>query len=134
MFSKAHKLVRIRIYGVLDKYKLNPTYWSILNATNHSEEGIRLTNVAALLEVKPPMVTTEAAVLINKGLIRRIPHHTDGRAKLLIVTPKGKKLAAHIEQELNGEIQQLVQGLTQEEIANFQKALETIISNSQKIT
>ncbi len=132
LFAKAHKQVRIRVFEVLDKYDLNPTYWSILGATNHSGEGIRLTNVAALLGVKAPMVTTEANVLIEKGLIRRIPHHSDKRAKLLVMTPKGSKLAEIVEKDLNTEVGKLLDGLTFEEIQIFEKTLNIIIHNSEK--
>ena len=134
LFTKAHKLVRIRVYEVLEKHNFNPTYWSILGATTQSSEGIRLTNVAAMLGVKAPVVTTEAQELINRDLIRRIPHHTDGRAKLLVITPKGKALAKAIEAELNTEVGRLLKGLTVDEIATFQKILQTIIGNSEKST
>lgn len=134
LLNRAHKLVRIRVYEVLEKHELTPTYWSILGATNQSPEGIRLSSVAELLEVKAPMITTEAVGLINRELIRRIPHHSDGRAKLLVITPKGKKLAKLVEQELNQEVGRLMNGLTSEEIANFQKALEAIIHNSKNNT
>ena len=132
LFSKAHKLVRTRVYEVLEIYDLNPTYWSILGATVQAPEGIRLSHVASLLGVKAPVVTTEASELINRGLIRRIPHHTDGRAKLLVITPKGKKLAATIERELNQQVGSLLDGLTPAEIVTFQKALQTVIHNSEK--
>jgi DNA-binding MarR family transcriptional regulator len=125
--------VRLRVYEVLEKHDLNPTYWSILGATTQAPDGIRLTNVAELLGVKAPMVTTEATELINRGLIRRIPHHTDGRAKLLVATPKGNKLAKIVESELNTEITRLLEGLSMNEIASFQKTLQTIIDNSQKL-
>ena len=97
-------------------------------------EGIRLTTVAAQLGIKPPMVTTEATYLINRGLIRRIAHHTDGRAKLLVITPKGSKLATVVEHELNSQVGQLFDGLTPDEALTFQKTLQTIIDNYQKLT
>ena len=132
LFTKAHKQVRIRVYSVLEKHNLSPTYWSILGATSQSSEGIRLTSVAEMLGVKAPFITTEAYALIERGLIRRIPHHTDKRAKLLVATPKGKDFANVIEAELNIEVGSLLKGLTVEEIATFQKALQTIITNSEK--
>jgi DNA-binding MarR family transcriptional regulator len=134
LFTKAHKLVRIRVYEVLEKYDLNPTYWSILGATMQASEGIRLTTVATQLGIKPPMVTTEATELIKRGLIRRIAHHSDGRAKLLVITPKGSKLANTVEAELNTEVGRLLSGLSREEIAVFQKTLQVIIDNSVKNT
>lgn len=130
LFTRAHKAVRARIYKALEKYELNPTYWSIFGATLNAPEGIRLARVAELLDVKAPMVTVIADELIERGFIARIPHHTDGRAKLLIVTPKGKKIAQKIEAELDQEIQNLLIGASPEELISFQKTLEIIIANS----
>lgn len=130
LFTKAHKVVRARIYSLLEKYDLNPTYWSILSATLRATEGIRLAKVASTLGVQAPMITVMANELIERGLINRIPHHTDRRAKLLVITPKGKKLAATIETELNTAIAELLNGLSTNEIASFQKTLQMIIANA----
>jgi MarR family transcriptional regulator for hemolysin len=132
LFTKAHRAVRARIYDVLEKYDLNPSYWSILGTTMQAPEGIRLASVASVLAIKAPMVTVMADDLIDKGLIKRIPHHTDGRAKLLVITPKGKKLAEVIELDLNLEIRNLLAGLTDPEVAAFRRALQTIIENDSK--
>jgi MarR family transcriptional regulator for hemolysin len=132
LFTKAHKIVRIKSYEVLRKYDLNPTYWSILSVTTQSPEGIRLANVASMLGVKAPVITTESSALIERNLIRRIPHHSDHRAKLLVITQKGKKLTQIIENELNHEVGGLLDGLTTEEMMAFQKTLQTIINNSKK--
>jgi DNA-binding MarR family transcriptional regulator len=130
LFTRAHKVVRQHIYELLEKYELNPTYWSILSATVRADDGVRLARVADELGVKAPLVTMMASDLIEKGLISRIPHHTDRRAKLLVATAKGKKLAGIVEQELNIAIGELLAGLSTQEILAFQKTLETIIQNS----
>lgn len=130
LFTRAHKIVRARIYSLLEKYELNPTYWSILGATMQAGEGIRLAKVAEIVGVKAPLITVMAGELADKGLIRRVPHHSDKRAKLLVLTPKGKKLSLQIESELNQEIRQLMEGVSSSEAAAFQKTLETIIRNA----
>ena len=131
LFTKAHRLVRARIYVVLDAYQLNPSYWAILGAAVDAPEGIRLATVAKMMEVKPPLVTMLATDLIDQGLISRIPHHTDKRAKLLVATPKGIKMAKQIEVELGAEIAALMKGVTTHDAAIFQATLETIIANAE---
>jgi DNA-binding MarR family transcriptional regulator len=49
--------------------------------------------LAAALGIDPPNATTVVADLEAMGLVRRRPHPTDGRAKLVEATPKGKALA-----------------------------------------
>ena len=49
--------------------------------------------LAAILGIDPPNATTLVADMEAQGLVRRRPHPTDGRAKLVEVTRKGKALA-----------------------------------------
>ena len=130
LFTQAHKLVRGRIYGILEPYNLNPSYWSILGSTIAAPDGIRLASVAKAMDVKAPLITMLSNDLIGMGLINRIPHHTDKRAKLLVATAKGKRIAAEIEEKLSAEIDYLLSGLNADEVRSFQKALDVIIQNA----
>jgi DNA-binding MarR family transcriptional regulator len=49
--------------------------------------------LAAVLGIDPPNATTLVADMESQGLVRRKPHPTDGRAKLVEATRKGKNLA-----------------------------------------
>ena len=49
--------------------------------------------LAGALEIDPPNATVLVADLESKGLVRRRPHPTDGRAKVVEPTRKGKALA-----------------------------------------
>lgn len=132
LFMKAYRVVRAHIQAVLTKYDLNPTYWSILGAAIDAKEGVRLATVAGMLGVKAPMVTMMVDDLSERGLMKRVPHHTDKRAKLLVVTPKGKRLTRSIDSELGTEVQSLLAGLTADDITTFRKVLETIIINADE--
>lgn len=133
LFTKAHRLVRARIYVVLDSYGLNPSYWAILGAAVSAPDGIRLATVAKLMDVKAPLVTMLSSHLIKEGLINRIPHHSDKRAKLLVATHKGKKLASQIETELVAEISALMNGVNVRDARSFQSTLEAIIANAENL-
>lgn len=131
LFTRAHKAVRGCIYTILDRYNLTPSYWAILGITNQAPEGVRLAAVARQMDVKAPLVTMLAGDLIKMGLITRVPHHTDGRAKLLVVTVKGKTLANKVEAELDAEIARLLAGASAKDLEAFQRTLEIIISNAE---
>lgn len=130
LFTRAHKAVRSCIYDILGQYNLTPSHWTIISITLASPDGVRLSSVAKQMDVKAPLVTMLADELIAKWLIDRIPHHTDRRAKLLVLTPTGKKTASKIEAELNTEIMRLMNGVSKSDAAAFQRTLETIIANS----
>lgn len=130
LFTQAHQAVRARVHTILNKYELTPSYWAILGTAVEASDGIRLSNVAKQMNVKAPLVTMLTNDLIERDLINRLPHHSDGRAKLLVPTAKGKQLAKKIEIELSDEIKALMNGITDAEAAVFQKTLETILKNA----
>ena len=49
--------------------------------------------LASALDIDPPNATAVVADLESLGLVRRRPHPTDGRAKLVEATRKGKETA-----------------------------------------
>ncbi len=130
LFTQAHKAVRSAIYNILDGHDINASQWAILGATLQAPDGIRLTTVAKQMDVKAPLVTMLSTDLVQMGLIIRIHHHTDGRAKLLVVTAKGKKVALKIESEINEKIGTLLNGASDDEILAFQNVLEIILHNA----
>jgi DNA-binding MarR family transcriptional regulator len=53
--------------------------------------------LATALGIDPPNATVVVADLESLGLVRRRPHPTDGRAKVVEVTRKGKAMARRAE-------------------------------------
>ena len=60
----------------------------------------RRREVAEALGIDPPNATTVVGDLEKMGLLRRRPHPTDGRAKLVEATRKGKALAKRADELL----------------------------------
>jgi DNA-binding MarR family transcriptional regulator len=58
-----------------------------------AREPLSMGELAAALGIDPPNATTLVADLESAGLVRRRPHPTDGRAKLVEATAKGEELA-----------------------------------------
>ena len=56
--------------------------------------------LAAALEIDPPNATALVADLEALGLVQRRPHPTDGRAKVVEATRKGKQLARRADEIL----------------------------------
>jgi DNA-binding MarR family transcriptional regulator len=129
LLTKAYRVLRLRVYASLQEYELNPTQWSLIGIVNDSKDGIRLSEVASVLGVKAPLITTIVHTLSKRGILNRIPNQIDARAKLLVITPKGKTLVKEIENSLTTTLSSLLGNLTKEEMLVFQKVLETIIKN-----
>jgi DNA-binding MarR family transcriptional regulator len=58
-----------------------------------ARQPMSMGELAAALGVDPPNATVVVADLESQGLVRRRPHPTDGRAKVVEATRKGKSLA-----------------------------------------
>ena len=93
---------------------------------------MRQIEIAKALHVKAPLITAMARQLKNRGLIQIVQNQFDGRAKLLALTPEGKKLMKTVETELNIQLSQLLDGLTESELTTYNKVLQTIIDNDSK--
>jgi DNA-binding MarR family transcriptional regulator len=133
LFTQTHSVVRDCIYDVLSKHDLTPSHWSILIITDAAAEGIRLSHVAQQMNVKAPLVTVLVDSLIRKELIRRLPHHSDGRAKLLVLTPQGSKVVNKLGQEIEDEIKKLTNGISVRDLNIFEKTLQSILENAQEL-
>ncbi len=132
LFTKAYRVLRSSVYASLGKYNLNPTEWSLIGLVHDSKDGIRLSEVANILDVKAPAVTMMADTLINRKLIVRIPNQIDARAKLLVITPIGKSTVKKVEQTLEIDLKPLLNGLSRDDLEIYAKVLETIIKNGKK--
>ncbi len=130
--TRAYRLLRQQVIDVLSVYNLTPTYWAMLGIIMDSRDGIRQTDVAKLLQVKPPLVTMMTRELQSRGLIISVTNQFDARAKLLTTSVAGKKYVKTIETNLSKVLDNLLKGLTEEDMLTYQKVLTTIITNSNK--
>lgn len=130
--TKAHRLLRERVYAVLEQYELTPTYWSMLGAIIQSPDGVRQVEIARMLHVKAPLITSMAKDLEQRNLIKSVQNQFDARAKLLAVTPEGRKFAKSVDLDLNHELERLLKGLTDSELQTYHKVLTTIIANEEQ--
>jgi DNA-binding MarR family transcriptional regulator len=62
-----------------------------------AQAPLTLRELSAKLGIDPPYTTVVVHDLAERGLVDRIPHPTDRRAKLVRATPSGKETAARAE-------------------------------------
>ncbi len=129
--TKAYRLLRERVYEVLEQYELTPTYWSMLGIITQARDGVRQAEIARQLHVKAPLVTTMAQDLQKRGIIQSVQNQFDARAKLLAMTPEGKKYLKTVEATLSTTLKRLLYGLTEKELTTYHKVLTTIITNAE---
>jgi DNA-binding MarR family transcriptional regulator len=131
LLTKSYRILRSRAYETLRSHELNATEWSIIGLVYESENGITLSGVAKSIGIKKPLVTLLVDNLVQRKLIMRSPNKDDSRSKLLMIKPEGRVLIEAVEGELGEGFKSLFDDLTNGDIANYVKVLETIIKNDQ---
>jgi DNA-binding MarR family transcriptional regulator len=127
--TKAYRILREEVYAVLDQYELTPTHWSMLGIIVQARDGVRQAEIARTIHVKAPMVTIMARDLQKREIIKSVQNQFDARAKLLALTPEGKKFVKIVEASLNKTLKQLLTNLTEKDLITYHKVLVTIITN-----
>ncbi len=129
-FMKAYRLLRANVTACLSKYDINPTGWVLLGIIREAKDGVRLVEVANLMNVKAPLVTTLVQDLIAQDHIVLLPHRSDRRVKLLMMTSSGKVFMKKVDAELEQSLSGILAGATAQDLQGFKAVLEAIIANS----
>ena len=77
-------------------YGLRPVDFSVLSLVRHNP-GITSRQLCAQLAILPPNLVAIVGALLKRSLIAREPHHNDGRAMSLFLTPEGDALVQEAE-------------------------------------
>lgn len=114
--------------GRLKPYNITPEQWSVLYQVCRNE-GINQKTIAMRSNKDQPTVTRILDVLDNKQFIERKADPSDRRAFLIYATPSAKVLISDtvpLEIQLN---EQLVQGITDEQLDLLLQITEQINHN-----
>jgi DNA-binding MarR family transcriptional regulator len=82
-------------------------------------------------KVQPPSMTRVIAALLERGLVTRAPHPTDGRQVMLTVTDQGRELVQHSRKLREAWLAQRLRELSQEERATLRAAAPILQRLSQ---
>ena len=130
--TEAYKVLRNHVVQTLGKFDLTVSEWTILGHIYH-HESLRFIDIAQLLNVEPPHITTLIDILQKKKLVQRKDDPSDRRSKRIVLTKKAQDLVPGIEIELSSHMNLLLEGITPEEMTIYFKILQTIIDNGTKI-
>ncbi len=102
---RAHQLLQARVDGVLRPLGLTFARYELLMLLHFSRSGaLPVTKASLRLQVHPTSVTNAVDRLEQAGLVRRLPHPTDGRGTLVQITPAGRELALQATRRLNEDV------------------------------
>jgi DNA-binding MarR family transcriptional regulator len=102
---RAHQVLIGRVDQALAPFNLTFARYEVLMLLLFSRRGsLPLGKVGARLQVHPASVTNAVKRLEGDGLVRRVPHPTDGRGTLAELTPDGRTLAREATEALNAAV------------------------------
>jgi DNA-binding MarR family transcriptional regulator len=93
-----------------------------------ARQPMSMREFATAMDIDPPNATVLVADLEAQGIVQRRPHPTDGRAKLVEATRKGKDLAAKADAILATPPEAL-STLSQEDLETLRRILEAVAAS-----
>jgi DNA-binding MarR family transcriptional regulator len=102
---RAEQILLAAVSKALAPLGLTFARYEVLALLSFTREGrLPLGKMGARLQVHPASVTNAVDRLEGQGLVRRVPHPSDGRTVLAELTPEGRTLAARATAVLNAEV------------------------------
>ena len=112
-------LQRMAVYG------LRPVDFSVLSLITHNP-GITSRQICAVLAIKPPNLVSMVQTLVQRGLVERRAHPSDGRAQGLYLTPEGEALMQEAERTASRSETESAQRLTPAERRTLIRLLKKV--------
>jgi MarR family transcriptional regulator for hemolysin len=96
-------------------------------------EGIRQITIAEDMGIKAPTLVRQLDILEENGLIHRKDALDDRRAKLVYLTPAGRKFSQKIDAIVGTLIEEMMAGISASDIDTVNRVFETIAANAEKL-
>jgi DNA-binding MarR family transcriptional regulator len=95
------------------------------------EAPITLKQLAEMTDSDAPATTVAVNDLEDRGLVERSPHPDNRRAKLVSLTPAGRKLIDLIHRKVHDDAPPAFQHLSKTDLAHLRRILERVDSSDQ---
>jgi DNA-binding MarR family transcriptional regulator len=102
---RAHQILLARVESALRPFDLSFSRFELLRLLAFSRNGaLPITKASVRLQVHVTSVTHAIRRLESAGLVRRVPHPTDGRTTLVEITDIGRSTVEEATTVLNREV------------------------------
>lgn len=127
---RAHQILLARVESALRPYDLSFSRFELLRLLAFSRNGeLPITKASDRLQVHVTSVTHAIRRLEENGLVRRLPHPTDGRTTLVQITELGRSTVEDATTTLNAEVFADV-GMTDDQITGLVDAIHSLRRHS----
>ncbi len=102
---RSEQLLHDQIKAVMRRFDLTFARYEVLTwLATDPESSVTLSWISRTLRIPPATVTNIIDRLEADELLRRVPHPTDARTTIAVITPKGRKLANDATADLNADV------------------------------
>jgi len=106
---RSEQLLHDQVKAVMRRYALTFARYEVLTwLATDPESSVTLSWISRTLRIPPATVTDIIDRLEADELLRRVPHATDARTTIAVITPKGRKLANDATNDLNVDVYQRI--------------------------
>lgn len=132
LVSILERLLTLELKKSLKEHQIDITVeqWRVLFYL-WNQDGLTQNQIAAQAEKEKSTITRQINALEKKGLVYRKNSNEDARNKKILLTDYGKELQNHCVSLADEITEKLQMGLSQEEIKQFKKTVNKMISNIQ---
>lgn len=102
--------------------------FALADTAEQNPGGLRVSELSALLRVKPPTVTPLLRNLEQKGMIARAADVNDRRSAYILLTQKGFQFAGACNAHMKEKIVQIVTALGVEKSSQFADLFEDVLA------
>ncbi len=123
--GKAYRTLQNHLTMALEPFDLSIPEWKILGKL-YDEEKLKVVDIAAILEVDPPLITKLVHRLVQKKYVIKTKDSKDQRTVFLVLTKKGLGIIPTAEIEVRKALGYLLMGVSGEDMAAYKRVLENI--------
>ena len=125
LFMRVARTLRRRLSAALAPWDLSPHQARALRVVC-ARDGVRLSELAEVLQITPRSATEVADGLQERGLVERAADPADRRAVLLRPTETGRRVHREVDQARAAESEELFARLSVEDRAALGRILQTL--------
>ena len=102
---RSYQLLNDQVTKVMRRYDLSFARYEVLTwLATDPESSVTLSWISRTLRIPPATVTNIIDRLEADKLVRRVPHPSDARTTLAVITARGRKLALDATEDLNATV------------------------------
>lgn len=126
--ARAYRNLRGFMARTLKGHDLSSTEWSLLGVVSDETKngGIRVSDLAKMLDVETSFITNMVKKLIKKGYFEYGYDEDDGRVRLVLGTDKCHLKVVEIEREMRQEMRQWLADVNIKELIQYINVLQKI--------